>query len=114
MQPSRDILAEAARLQSVFLAAGAAEVQADILQPAETLLDLYGEDIRARAYGKSDALRGEQMLRPVITLPVVQMHIEHWAAPATYRYNGIVFRLQEDDPNRANEYVQFGYEVYDR
>jgi ATP phosphoribosyltransferase regulatory subunit len=114
MQTSRDILAEAARLQSVFLTAGAAEVQADILQPAETLLDLYGEDIRARAYVTSDALRGEQMLRPDFTVPVVQMHMEHGAEPARYTYNGIVFRRQEDDPNRANEYVQVGYEVFDR
>ena len=114
MQTSRDILSEAARLQSVFLAAGAAEVQADILQPAETLLDLYGEDIRARAYVTSDALRGEQMLRPDFTVPVVQMHMEHGAEPARYTYNGIVFRRQEDDPNRANEYVQVGYEVFDR
>ena len=114
MQTSRDILAEAARLQSVFLAAGAAEVQADILQPAETLLDLYGEDIRARAYVTSDALRGEQMLRPDFTVPVVQMHMDHGGEPARYTYNGIVFRRQEDDLNRANEYVQVGYEVFDR
>ena len=39
------------------------------------LLDLYGEDIRARAYVTSDALRGEQMLRPDFTVPVVQMHM---------------------------------------
>ncbi len=40
---------EAARLVAAFRAAGAVEVEADILQPAEVLLDLYGEDIaRAR------------------------------------------------------------------
>ncbi|MDC3265334.1 hypothetical protein OAU61_04555, partial [Planktomarina temperata] len=44
---------------------------ADILQPADVLLDLYGEDIRARAYVTSDPLRGEQMLRPDFTVPVV-------------------------------------------
>ena len=36
-----------------FEAAGATRIEADILQPADTLLDLYGEDIRARAYVQS-------------------------------------------------------------
>mgnify|MGYP000359677778 CR=1 FL=1 len=53
---------EAARLLTVFESAGATPVECAILQPAETLLDLYGEDIRARAYVTSDALRGEQQL----------------------------------------------------
>jgi len=41
------IRAEAERLYAAFLAAGAAPVEADILLPADTMLDLYGEDIRA-------------------------------------------------------------------
>ena len=113
--PSRlDTLAEAARLHDVFVQAGATDVYADMLQSAETLLDLYGEDIRARAYVTSDALRGEQMLRPDFTVPVVQMHMDHGAEPARYTYNGVVFRRQEDDPSRPNEYIQVGYEVFDR
>ncbi|MEM9242368.1 MAG: ATP phosphoribosyltransferase regulatory subunit, partial [Pseudomonadota bacterium] len=72
---------EAARLMKVFEGAGAVPVDAAILQPAEVLLDLYGEDIRARAYVTSDALRGEQMLRPDFTVPVVQMHMAHGAEP---------------------------------
>ena len=89
-------------------------VEPPILQPAETLLDLYGEDIRARAYVTSDALRGEQMLRPDFTVPVVQMHMAHGAEPARYTYSGEVFRRQERDPARANEYIQVGFEVFDR
>jgi ATP phosphoribosyltransferase regulatory subunit len=108
------IRAEAARLRAVFEEAGAAPVETGILQPAEVLLDLYGEDIRARAYVTSDALRGEQMLRPDFTVPVVQMHMEHGAEPAAYTYAGEVFRRQEDDPDRANEYVQVGYELFER
>lgn len=65
-----------------------------MLQSAELLLDLYGEDIRARAYVTSDALRGEQMLRPDFTVPVVQMHMAHGADPARYTYAGEVFRLR--------------------
>ncbi|MEN8739017.1 MAG: ATP phosphoribosyltransferase regulatory subunit, partial [Phaeobacter gallaeciensis] len=45
--PTRsDILARAARLRMNFEAAGAQAVEPPLLQPAETLLDLYGEDIR--------------------------------------------------------------------
>src|SRR6056297_3361966 len=107
-------LAEAARLRGLFEAAGALPVETSVLQPAEVLLDLYGEDIRARAYVTSDALRGEQMLRPDFTVPVVQMHMEHGAEPARYTYSGEVFRRQEDDPDRANEYTQVGYELFER
>jgi ATP phosphoribosyltransferase regulatory subunit len=101
-------------LRATFEAAGAVVVEPPVLQPAETLLDLYGEDIRARAYITSDALRGEQMLRPDFTVPVVQMHMAHGAEPARYTYAGEVFRRQEEDPDRANEYLQVGYEVFDR
>ena len=114
MATRSDILAKAASLRALFEAQGAAVVEPPILQPAETLLDLYGEDIRARAYVTSDAMRGEQMLRPDYTLPVVQMHMAHGADPARYTYAGEVFRRQERDPNRANEYIQTGYEVFDR
>lgn len=115
MIPSRaETNAKAAALRAMFEAAGAVVVEPPVLQPAETLLDLYGEDIRARAYVTSDALRGEQMLRPDFTVPVVQMHMIHGAEPARYTYAGEVFRRQEHDPGRANEYVQVGYEVFDR
>ncbi|MEX0316979.1 MAG: ATP phosphoribosyltransferase regulatory subunit [Ruegeria sp.] len=113
--PSRaQTLERAARLRSYFEAAGAEPVETPVLQPAETLLDLYGEDIRGRAYVTSDALRGEQMLRPDYTVPVVQKHMEYGAEPARYTYAGEVFRRQEHDPDRANEYIQVGYEVFDR
>ncbi|PIE12891.1 MAG: ATP phosphoribosyltransferase regulatory subunit [Rhodobacterales bacterium] len=108
------IRAEAARVRALFEAAGATPVEAAILQPADTLLDLYGEDIRGRAYVTDDALRGEQMLRPDFTVPVVQMHMEHGDEPARYTYAGEVFRRQDDDAGRANEYLQVGYEVFDR
>jgi ATP phosphoribosyltransferase regulatory subunit len=113
--PTRsETLAKAGALRALFEAQGAVVVEPPILQPAETLLDLYGEDIRARAYVTSDALRGEQMLRPDYTLPVVQMHMSHGAEPARYTYSGEVFRRQERDLARANEFIQVGYEVFDR
>jgi ATP phosphoribosyltransferase regulatory subunit len=114
MTPKAAIRAEGERLLAAFVAAGAVPVEADILQPAETLLDLYGEDIRARAYVTDDPVRGEMMLRPDFTVPVVQAHMAHGADPARYAYLGEVFRKQARGSGRATEYLQVGYEVFDR
>ncbi|SOB89699.1 ATP phosphoribosyltransferase regulatory subunit [Rhodobacter sp. JA431] len=100
---------------AAFEAAGATEVTPDILQPAEALLDLYGEDIRARAYVTTDPLHGEMMLRPDFTVPVVQAHMREGAEPARYAYMGEVFRKQDHRGTaRVAEYFQAGYEVFDR
>lgn len=104
---------EAARLDAMFQGAGAVVIRADVLQSADTLLDLYGEDIRARAYVTSDPVMGEQMLRPDFTVPVVQAHMRDGAEPARYTYSGKVFRKQEAGSGRAQEYLQVGYEVFD-
>ena len=112
MKPA--IRAEAERLFAAFQAAGAVPVDADILLPAEILLDLYGEDIRARAYVTTDPLQGEMMLRPDFTVPVVQQHMAHGADPARYCYMGEVFRSREHLGNRDSEYLQVGFEVFDR
>lgn len=113
MPTSPETLTEARRLRDLFAAKGGWVIKADVLQPAGTLLDLYGEDIRARSYLTADPLRGEMVLRPDFTVPVVQMHMESRADPARYTYSGKVFRKQEEDETRANEYVQVGYEVFD-
>ena len=97
-----------------FVDAGAVPVEADILQPAEALLDLYGEDIRGRAFVTHDPIRGEMMLRPDFTVPVVQAHMAEGAEPARYAYLGEVFRKQARGSGRASEYLQVGYEVFDR
>lgn len=93
--------------------AGAVVTDADYLLPADILLDLYGEDIRGRAFTTHDPARGEMMLRPDFTVPVVQRHMSDGAEPARYTYMGKVFRKQEEDETRATEFVQVGYEVFD-
>ncbi|WP_136442899.1 ATP phosphoribosyltransferase regulatory subunit [Pacificoceanicola onchidii] len=108
------IKAKAASLMAGFEGEGAQTVDCAILQPAEVLLDLYGEDIRTRAYVTQDPVRGEVMLRPDFTVPVVEMHMADGAEPARYTYSGEVFRRQEEHPERASEYFQVGYEVFDR
>ena len=106
------IRTEAARIAEGFGARGAVPFETGVLQPAGPLLDLYGEDIRARAYVTRDPHRGEMMLRPDFTLPLMRHHMAGIApAPARYAYAGEVFRRQEDDPDRPSEYVQVGFEV---
>jgi len=114
MTPKVAARAEAERIFELFKAAGAQPVDADLLQPAGTLLDLYGEDIRARAYVTQDPDQGEMMLRPDFTVPVVQTHMREGGEPARYTYLGEVFRKQESGSARAREYLQVGYEVFDR
>jgi ATP phosphoribosyltransferase regulatory subunit len=106
------IRAEADRLMAALAAAGARPVEPDILLPAGALLDLYGEDIRARAYVTQDPTLGEMMLRPDFTVPVVQMHMAEGRDPARYCYCGDVFRRQDDLSDRPREYLQVGYEVF--
>jgi ATP phosphoribosyltransferase regulatory subunit len=108
--------AEGARLFQAFQSWGAQPVEVAVLQPAGTLLDVYGEDIRARAYVTQDPVQGEMMLRPDFTVPVVQAHMAEGADPARYCYLGEVFRKQEGPAagGRAREYLQVGYEVFDR
>jgi ATP phosphoribosyltransferase regulatory subunit len=113
MTPKTAIRAEAEALYAAIATTGAVPVEADLLLPAETLLDLYGEDIRARAYVTHDPVRGEMMLRPDFTVPVVQAHMAHGAEPARYCYMGEVFRQQYHTGPRQSEYVQVGYEVFD-
>ncbi len=109
----RALEAELARIAAHFTGAGAVMVDPPVLQPAETLLDLYGEDIRARAYTTRDPLAGELMLRPDFTVPVVQMHMASGAATARYAYMGKVFRTQDMNEKRPSEFDQAGFEIFD-
>lgn len=99
--------------QGVLMQQGAVVTDSDYLETADILLDLYGEDIRARAFTTHDPLRGELMLRPDFTVPIAQQHMANGADPARYTYMGKVFRKQEDDETRPTEFVQVGYEVFD-
>ena len=116
MNEQKQIEMEADRILRFFSNSGAKIVQPAILQQADTLLDLYGEDIRARAYVTSDPLNGEMMLRPDFTVPIVKTHMIGFTGTETarYAYCGKVFRRQEKNPERASEYLQVGYEIFDR
>lgn len=99
------------RLLGVFLRTGALRVEPAALQPSEVLLDLYGEDIRARAFVTADD-GAEMMLRPDFTVPIVRLHMNAGAEPARYVYCGPVWRRQEAGSVRAREYLQAGFELF--
>ncbi len=102
----------AERLLERFKAAGAVPVAPKTLQPADTLLDLYGEDIRARAYTVREGFR-EMMLRPDFTVPIARRHMENGAAPARYCYRGPVWRRPSMGSTRPSETLQVGFELFD-
>jgi len=104
--------AEVGRLMAGFAANGAVAVEPAALLPADLLIDLYGEDLRARAYTTHDPVLGEQMLRPDFTVPVAQMHMESGAAQGRYAYAGSVWRRQEPGSARPVEYLQCGFEAF--
>ena len=96
-----------------IMSEGAEIVSPDVLQPADVLLDLYGEDIRARAYVTQDPVLGEMMMRPDFTVPIVQTHMAGGVEPARYAYQGKVWRKQDVTTGRPREYAQIGFEVFD-
>ena len=101
-------------LLTLFRKAGFEPVQPAHLFPAETLLELYGEDIRARAFLFPDPARGGELcLRPDFTVPVAMAHGRRgWDLSGRYCYHGPVFRRQEAGASRPVEYPQAGIEDF--
>ncbi|HET7410252.1 MAG TPA: ATP phosphoribosyltransferase regulatory subunit, partial [Paracoccaceae bacterium] len=101
-------------LARLFADAGHAPVAVPHLFLGETLLDLYGEDLRARAFLIADAERHNELaLRPDFTVPVALAHgAAGWGRQAAYSYQGPVFRRQEPGLGRPVEYVQAGVERF--
>ncbi|MGR3715562.1 MAG: ATP phosphoribosyltransferase regulatory subunit [Thermohalobaculum sp.] len=104
-----------ATLAALFAGAGYAPVTTAHLFEADTQIDLYGEDIRGRAFlfpgagGGSGG--GELCLRPDFTVPVVRAHGQDgWDRAACYAYQGPVFRRQDPGSTRPMEYLQAGIE----
>ncbi|MEM6904441.1 MAG: ATP phosphoribosyltransferase regulatory subunit [Pseudomonadota bacterium] len=109
-----DMQAMLATLCAHFEAAGCAPVEPAHLFPAEALLDVYGEDVRARAFLFPDPVTGGELcLRPDFTMPVALAHGRAgWEAPGRYTYQGAVFRRQDTGSTRPVEYLQAGIEEF--
>ena len=105
-----------ARIDARFAAAGYGPVAPAHLFPAETLLDLYGEELRTRAFLFPGGGTGAELcLRPDFTVPVALAHgAQGWDRQAAYRYRGPVFRRQTGASDRPAEYIQAGIESLGR
>jgi len=101
-----------ATLAALFAGAGYAPVTTAHLFEADALIDLYGEDIRGRAFLFPGAGGGGELcLRPDFTVPVVRAHgASGWDRAARYAYQGPVFRRQPPGSTRPMEYLQAGIE----
>ncbi|MEM1298561.1 MAG: ATP phosphoribosyltransferase regulatory subunit [Pseudomonadota bacterium] len=113
--PGQEALADLlATLAAHFRAAGAEPLDVPHLFAGDTLLDLYGEDLRARAFLFPDAERGNELcLRPDFTVPVALAHgAAGWDRQETYCYSGPVFRRQPQGQGRPTEYLQAGIESF--
>lgn len=101
-------------LSAHFESCGYTAVSPPHLYLGETLLSLYGEDLRARAFLFPDAERGNELcLRPDFTVPVALIHGENgWDTAGAYAYQGPVFRRQQPGLGRPVEYIQAGIESF--
>ena len=103
-----------ALLSGLFGGAGHVPLAVPYLFPGDVLLDVYGEDLRARAFLFPDQGRGNELcLRPDFTVPVALAHgAEGWDRQAAYTYQGPVFRNQPQGKGRPVEYLQAGIERF--
>jgi ATP phosphoribosyltransferase regulatory subunit len=111
--PARAALAAATgRLMARFEAAGAERVEPAALLPAEALLDVYGEDLRARAFTVGAEDGRELFLRPDFTMPVLELHLASGGAAGRRCYLGPVWRRQPPGSARPAEHLQAGIELF--
>jgi ATP phosphoribosyltransferase regulatory subunit len=97
----------------LFQEAGHLAVDPPILQPANTFLDLTGEDIRRRLFLTNGPDGSDLCLRPDFTIPVCRQHLERGDAGrrADYCYSGPVFRQRAQG---SGEIPQLGAESLGR
>jgi ATP phosphoribosyltransferase regulatory subunit len=108
---------QAQLLTGVFRLHGYELVAPAIIQPAGLMLDVVGEDLRARTYVFNDQDGNELCLRPDLTVPTGRLYLERVPAAdaaARYCYNGPAFRYRPLDAPAGNprEFRQAGLEAY--
>ena len=101
---------EISRIGTIFTKAGLKEISLPSLLTASDLVDLYGEDLKLRAYTTSDPVKGEQILRPDFTVPILLKHLKGKSLQAKYFYRGNVWRRQNFKSIIPNEQYQMGFE----
>ena len=109
--------AQAQLLTAEFRRHGFELVAPAIIQPASLLLDVIGEDLRARTYVFTDQDGVELCLRPDLTVPTCRLYLERHpdaTVAARYCYNGPAFRYRPLDAPKGNprEFRQAGLESF--
>jgi len=102
-----------AALAALFEPTGYGRADPALLQPADSFLELSGEDIRRRLFLTYDGTGREYCLRPEFTIPVARAYLaaSPKAMPANYWYCGPVFRHR---PQGSGEFLQGGIESLGR
>ncbi|MBZ0216878.1 MAG: ATP phosphoribosyltransferase regulatory subunit, partial [Fimbriimonadaceae bacterium] len=107
--------ARARKLRDRFAAEGFTPIEPPILQPADTFIDMSGENIRRRLFMVQGNGREELCLRPDLTIPVARIHLETNAGKAArYCYAGPSFRraIDETAQGHLGEFYQAGIEAF--
>ena len=86
--------------------------EAAVLQPLNRLLDLAGEDMRARLFVVQGEGGEELALRPDFTIPIAVAHLASGREEGRYLYEGKAFRSTPAGSGRASEFQQIGAEAF--
>ncbi len=105
---------EKKRIFKIFEKSNLKEVHVPSLLNASELLDLYGEDLRLRAYTTSDPVLGELVLRPDFTLPILMYFLGSGRKEAKYFCCGNIWRRQKVSSIVPSEQLQVGFEFFDK
>ena len=98
-------------IRAPFAAAGAVGVDAPILQPLGLLLDLAGEDMRARLFVVQAEGDAEACLRPDFTVAIARQHLDLGSGAGRYVYEGPAFRAAPGGA-QPEEFQQIGLERF--
>ncbi len=101
-----------AAIRAPFLEEDATAIDTPVLQPLALLLDLAGEAMRPRLFVVQADGIDEACLRPDLTIPVAQAHIEGGRRAGRYLYEGKAFRVTPRGSEHAEEFLQIGLECF--
>ena len=98
--------------RGVFEAAGFSSVDPGSVMEAENLLNLYGEDVRARAFVFEGGDAIDLCLRPDLTLAICRHHLGNGGGSAKYIASGPVYRRPSLGETRPAQFLQVGCEWF--
>lgn len=101
------------QLREALGARGGRWVDLPALLPASLVLELAGEDLRARLYFATAPDGSELCLRADLTIPAALAFIEQGGAgPVAWLHEGKVFRAPRPEAAAGSEFIQIGLERY--